>query len=128
MAALGCTDMAITLPAGLNMDATGLQVRESEPTADVTKAGDTGNYSRNKSSGTLTQRVVVSGLVNGSVTGIATVNSAGGAAATFQMASGRTITGNYLVEDKEISGVRTGFYWTYTLTLVNAALVTATNF
>ena len=123
--AIGTKTGAVSMPSGFNMDVQGMRVRESEPTQDVTKFGDSGNYSRNLGSGTLTMTISLSGFANASAMGLGVVGGAG-AAATLTLSTGKIAAGDFIVRDKDFNSNRTEAAVGCTMELVNAGIVTIT--
>jgi hypothetical protein len=125
MAATGVLNGAVAMPSGHAADFQTFDVTEDMPTADITKYGDTGAYSRSKGSGTRTMVVTCGGYYNGSDPGFGDEN-VDGASATFTMDTGKTLTGTFLVRRIRAQHNRTGVTIPITFELVNNGNVTAT--
>lgn len=125
MAKIGTKGGAVSLPSGFNADFQSFDVNERQSTEDTTTFDNATMYSTNQGTGTSTMTISATGFVNASAPGFGTMDESG-AAATFTIDSGRTITGTFIVSGIRLTEVRTRATVGVTFDLINAGDVTST--
>jgi hypothetical protein len=123
MAAIGTRAGSVALGNG-DCDFQTLNVRMSEPHGEVTSFDVADGCSRNRGSGITTYNIQCAGFINANNVG--STSDEEGDAATFTIAAGRTITGDFISHDISYNGSAIGYSWPITFDLVNAGLVVDT--